>query len=153
MSGEEAGYKVYRENGKPKTIKVSIGTKGYRCHRIIWEIFNGKIPTGMVVDHIDRNPFNNKISNLRLITVSENNRNRSKTVTCKTGVTGVYSYMTKGCKRYVARWSIDGEDHERHFAVGKRTDAEAFDLACQYREMMIEQLNSSGANYSQTHGM
>jgi hypothetical protein len=150
---EDAGCKVYRKNGKPKTIKVSVDSKGYRCHRIIWEMFNGPIPEGLVVDHIDRNPFNNKISNLELKTIAENNRNRSKASTSKTGVAGVYSYKTGNEKRYVARWSLEGKEYEKHFSVGLRSEEEALEQACKYRKKMMDLLNSSGVTYSETHGM
>lgn len=45
------------------------------AHIIIWEAFNGPIPEGMVIDHIDGNRSNNKLSNLRLVTQSENMKN------------------------------------------------------------------------------
>jgi hypothetical protein len=62
--------------------RVMIGTKHYKMHRLIWIMFNGDIPEGMIVDHIDRNRSNNNISNLRLLDKSGNNRNRdSKGVT------------------------------------------------------------------------
>jgi hypothetical protein len=66
-------------------------TKGYRViridnclykeHRIIWVMNNGPIPDGFVVDHIDRNPSNNKLDNLRLVSSSVNNINK-----CSKGV-------------------------------------------------------------------
>ena len=31
---------------------VCINYKNYKAHRIIWEMLNGKIPDGMVIDHI-----------------------------------------------------------------------------------------------------
>ena len=43
-----------------------------RGHRLVWETFNGKIPTNLELDHIDGNKHNNKLSNLRLVTHSEN---------------------------------------------------------------------------------
>jgi hypothetical protein len=44
---------------------------------MIWEAFNGPIPDGMEIDHKDRNPSNNKLSNLRLATREQNARNNS----------------------------------------------------------------------------
>lgn len=44
--------------------------KNYYLHRVIYESHFGKIPEGFVIDHIDRNPLNNNISNLRLATRS-----------------------------------------------------------------------------------
>ena len=43
-----------------------------RGHRLIWETFNGKIKSGLEVDHIDGNKHNNKLKNLRVVTHSEN---------------------------------------------------------------------------------
>lgn len=47
----------------------------YYVHRIIWEMFNGEIPDNLLVDHIDCDNNNNLISNLRIATKLENNRN------------------------------------------------------------------------------
>ena len=50
--------------------------KMYAQHRIIWEMFNGPIPKGLTIDHIDRNKQNNLISNLRLADIYLQNANR-----------------------------------------------------------------------------
>lgn len=55
--------------------QVGIDKKKYLVHRVIWTHFNGAIPDGMVVDHIDRNRRNNRIENLRLLTIESNLRN------------------------------------------------------------------------------
>ena len=44
-------------------------------HRLIWEWYNGTIPEDYVVDHIDLDPSNNEISNLRLCKRGENRMN------------------------------------------------------------------------------
>ena len=55
---------------------ISINGKKYRAHRLIWTYHNGKIPSGLVVDHIDCDKTNNKIENLRLATRKQNAYNR-----------------------------------------------------------------------------
>ena len=52
--------------------------KMYLLHRIIYEAHKGKIPDNMVIDHIDRNPENNDITNLRLVPQSINTTNITK---------------------------------------------------------------------------
>ena len=54
---------------------VSFSGKAKLVHRVMWEIFKGKIPNGMEIDHIDCDRLNNAIDNLRVVTSSENKRN------------------------------------------------------------------------------
>lgn len=44
-------------------------------HRVVWYYFNGEIPEGCEIDHIDTNPSNNSLQNLRLVTHKENMNN------------------------------------------------------------------------------
>lgn len=67
-------------------IRVNIQGKRYKAHRIIWEMFNGKIPESMVIDHIDGNKANNMIENLRLATQSQNQANKVGTGSWPKGV-------------------------------------------------------------------
>ena len=36
------------------------------AHEFVWECFNGVVPIGCMVEHIDKNARNNHISNLRV---------------------------------------------------------------------------------------
>lgn len=74
---------IYRNNHKMAAINNGLGyyqiklrLNGKRfvryVHRIIWETFNGKIPSGYEINHIDHNKSNNKLSNLELVSHSEN---------------------------------------------------------------------------------
>ncbi len=55
---------------------VAINNKRYLVHRVVWVLFHYKIDRTLVIDHIDRNPSNNFIDNLRLVTQGENNKNK-----------------------------------------------------------------------------
>lgn len=46
--------------------------KSFRVHRLVWEAFNGKIPNGMQINHLDEKPENNRLENLELVTPKEN---------------------------------------------------------------------------------
>lgn len=62
--------------GKKGYYKTSIDKRFYLIHRIVWEMHNGEIPEGLMVDHKDRNKTNNCIDNLRLASNSQNQKNR-----------------------------------------------------------------------------
>jgi len=47
-------------------------TVDYRVHRLVWEAFNGKIPEGMQINHINEIKDDNRLSNLNLTTTKEN---------------------------------------------------------------------------------
>lgn len=49
----------------------------FKIHRIIFCIMNGGINSELMIDHIDRNPRNNNIWNLREADYSLNNTNRT----------------------------------------------------------------------------
>lgn len=43
-----------------------------RVHCIVWETYNGPVPGGLEIDHIDMDKANNNIANLRIVTHREN---------------------------------------------------------------------------------
>jgi hypothetical protein len=57
-------------------IKIEINGKQFLAHRLLWKMHYGEDPKGYI-DHIDRNPRNNLIDNLRIATHSVNMHNRS----------------------------------------------------------------------------
>ncbi len=88
-------YVRFRVNGKPVR---------HALHRLI--LGN---PVGMQVDHIDRNRMNNRKSNLRVCTASQNTCNRSRPKKqLKSNYRGVAFYDRNLKKRYQARIKING---------------------------------------------
>lgn len=49
-----------------------------RVHAAVWTAFVGPIPVGCTIDHVDRDRSNNKLSNLRPATASEQRKNTAK---------------------------------------------------------------------------
>jgi hypothetical protein len=80
--------------------------KTYMVHRVIWEWHNGPIPDGMTIDHIDINPLNNRIENLRLATQSQNAIN---TKTPKNNTTGYKGVLSTPSGKFQARLGYRGK--------------------------------------------
>lgn len=83
--GDVAGY--INSNGKYERYKVCYKSVEYMVHRIIYQMFNGGICSGKVINHIDTNPLNNKISNLEMVTTAENNRKTRRDVLGELSIT------------------------------------------------------------------
>ena len=68
-------------------LRISIDNKKYYSHRLAWIITKGEWPQH--VDHIDGCRTNNKLSNLRSVNRSENQRNQKLRSSTSSGHMGV----------------------------------------------------------------
>ena len=87
--------------------KVKFLGTNYAQHRLAWFLHYKTDPKLMLIDHIDGNKSNNKITNLRLVNHSQNRVNTGIRSNNKTGVVGV-SFCKKS-NRYRARVDLNGE--------------------------------------------
>jgi hypothetical protein len=56
-------------------IRIGLDGKYYMAHRIVWALHTGEFPSQQI-DHINGNPLDNRIENLRLATTQQNGENR-----------------------------------------------------------------------------
>ena len=75
----------YAKNKDSKYIQTRIKGKMIKLHRYIMNINN----SNLVVDHINRNPLDNRKSNLRICSYKENSFNKSIRVDNTSGIAGV----------------------------------------------------------------
>ena len=121
-AGDIAG--VVKPNGY---AHILINKKTYMAHRLAWVyVYGGVIPN--FVDHINRNPADNSIRNLRLATNSQNQQNTKNNIRNKSGYKGVVKVNRKS--PWKVQITIDGKQiHVGSFldmetAVKARIDAE-----------------------------
>ena len=53
-------------------LTVHIYGRSLLLHRLIWKLSYGKDPGGMLIDHINRDRTDNRLSNLRLVSAQQN---------------------------------------------------------------------------------
>ena len=104
-------------------------------HRLVATAFCNNENNYNVVDHIDRNPSNNKYQNLRWVTMSENSRNASISIISTSGFPGVSYNSTENS--WVATWQGQGRTrHKKRFYVKTHGDEQAKQMAIDHRRRM-----------------
>lgn len=100
---------------------VSVDGRRYLVHRVIFAMLYGEWPLGQI-DHIDGNPSNNRLSNLRDVPPAINSQNqrrpRGQTASGHLGV-------SRSRSRWKAEIKVDGK---RHFLGIRDTPVEAYAL-------------------------
>jgi|688.fasta_scaffold108618_2 hypothetical protein len=101
----ETGVFTWRKTGRNATtvrpdgyVKITVNGRQCYAHRLAWLYMTDTLPA--IIDHIDRNPSNNKFNNLRAVTRSQNQHNRIKQRNNTSGYKGVVFF--KRAKRWRA---------------------------------------------------
>lgn len=93
----------------------------YKAHRVVWALHFGQWPSDQI-DHINGNPADNRIKNLRCVTAETNMRNQKLSCANKSGVIGVCWAEHRG--KWSAQIKMNGrKEHLGLFA--KLSDAAA----------------------------
>jgi len=104
--------------------------KFYKIHRLIAIYFIPNPNNYLEIDHINNNPIDNSIENLRWCNRSQNNRNRKKRENTTSSFIGVTFY--KQTNKWIARCRLNGK--QKHIGMYK-TEIEA---AIAYNNFIIE---------------
>lgn len=97
----------------------ALDQRSLKSHRVAWAIFHGHWPTGHI-DHINGNRKDNRISNLRDVAQSANNRNRCVSTNNTSGDIGVS--WRKDSRKWVAFITHNGK--RKHLGTfASRSDA------------------------------
>ena len=109
FAGKVAGHEqTHYKNGKRKGKRARFFGRLHEVHLLIWRLHYGPVQDGLVVDHIDGDPWNNRLSNLRLATVSQNGQNSSRAPN-KVGIRGVTK--ERHYNKFKATIYADGKRH------------------------------------------
>ena len=97
--GDNAGW------GCHGYIMIKINNKTYSAHRLAWLYMYNYLPP--IIDHINGNPSDNRISNLRPATLSKNQQNSKIPKSNTSGIKGVSWH--KATKKWRATLNINGK--------------------------------------------
>lgn len=107
-------------------IKIWINQNQYLAHRLAWLYVYGKFPEKHL-DHINGNPGDNKISNLREAVPEQNLSNRGKNSNNKSGYKGVS--WNKQIQSWVA---VCGVNKKRFYLGSSKCKEAAYKLYCDF---------------------
>jgi hypothetical protein len=106
-------------------------------HRFIWEMVNGPIPEGKMIDHIDGDGLNNTLENLRLCNLSQNGANAPK----KTSSGQMYKGICPIGKKWEARICVARRQIYLGCFDSEIEAARAYDLAALHLQGEFASLN------------
>ena len=120
-AGEVAGTRM-----KHGHISIGYGKRKYLAHRLAWYYVNGNWPKDQI-DHINGNPTDNRICNLRETTQAQNRQNQHKskagerrymgTTFCKRAQKWISQCTLNGVTKYVGSFDTAEEASKAYLKV------------------------------------
>ncbi|HNR54209.1 MAG TPA: HNH endonuclease [Flavobacteriales bacterium] len=97
--GKIAGCKQMNPNRTPKRVSIILNRVTYPAHYLALVMSGIDVPDGMVIDHINRNPWDNRLCNLRVLSHVQNIQNSDR----KRGASGYRGVCITPSGKYEAR--------------------------------------------------
>ncbi len=110
-------------NINKKVRSIGIYNKNYAAHRLIFMYHYGFMPK--IIDHIDGNPYNNNIENLREATNIQNAQNSKKSISNSSG------YKNVSWNKERQKWKVRIMIKSKEINFGAYEDVELADLVAQ----------------------
>lgn len=96
FSGKNTGTPLSRNKTGITHLVFGLNSKVFFLHRVIWLLVYGAWPENQI-DHCYGDGTNNKLSNLRDVSPSQNNKNQPRHSNNTSGITGVRQSHSKWC--------------------------------------------------------
>lgn len=119
----------------------------YHIHRIVYVMYHGSISPDSVINHINNINSDNKICNLEEVSQAINTRRNVRNKDPMN--TGVNFYVQQGTPYWRARYTdLTGKQWSKSFNCISHGHENAMQLAIEYRNKMLLELNRQGAGYN-----
>lgn len=93
-------------------LKVNVGGRTYRVHRLVWMHQFGRWPIDQI-DHINHDPADNRLENLREADTYQNMHNKRRAKNNRSGIVGV-SWDTR-----VGKWTAHATIKKKSYNFGR----------------------------------
>ena len=140
---------VFRGGGSPRIgtvagspnedgyVKIKVDQKLYAAHRLAWLYMTGSFPS-LEIDHINGQPADNRFSNLREASRTENNRNTKISKNNQSG----FKRVTRNKKN--GKWAAHIRSNDKQKFLG---NFETPELAHEFYCLAADMLHGEFANY------
>ena len=120
-------------------VACKLNGKTCKLHRFIMNVTERT----EVVDHLNRDTFDNRRENLRIVSSTENNLNCRKSRNNTSGRTGVYFKRAQGNRSdlWIAQWNENDKHYSKCFSVRVLGYEEAFRQASEFRALKEKEYN------------
>jgi hypothetical protein len=104
-NGKNAGKEAFIAVSTTGYYRGAVWGRFHAAHRIIWAIVHGEWPADCI-DHINGDPKDNRLANLRAVSRADNQKNQKRRKDNTSGVSGVSWDKSKGL--WQAKINVDG---------------------------------------------